>query len=330
MEGHSEPTSLTIKETSNVNRINVGVLGCGFWGRNHARVLNELDSCNLIAVADINAKKARTIGEKYNVKWYTDASRLIENKNIELISICTPTITHAKLSLEAIKAGKHILVEKPMTNTVKEAEEVIRSANRQNVKVMVGFIERFNPAVRKAVEIIKNGEIGDIVIASSRRVSRWPERIGDVGVIKDLAIHDIDLICHLFCDDVKQVYAVAGSLAHRFEDYANIILRFRNGRSAFIEANWLTPRKIRRLTLTGTEGILQVEYITQEVTVENQKMAYSPFFKKEEPLKLELEYFINAILKDETPKPSGEDGLKALKICEAALKSAKTHSPENL
>ena len=313
-----------------MNRINVGVLGCGFWGRNHARVLSELGSCNLIAVADINAKKARTIGEKYNVKWYTDASRLIENKNIELISICTPTITHAKLSLEAIKAGKHILVEKPMTNTVKEAEEVIRSANRQNVKVMVGFIERFNPAVRKAVEIIKNGEIGDIVIASSRRVSRWPERIGDVGVIKDLAIHDIDLICHLFCDDVKQVYAVAGSLAHRFEDYANIILRFRNGRSAFIEANWLTPRKIRRLTLTGTEGILQVEYVTQEVTVENQKMAYSPFFKKEEPLKLELEYFTNAILKDETPKPSGEDGLKALKICEAALKSAKTHNPENL
>jgi len=313
-----------------MGKLNVGVLGCGFWGSNHARVFSELDSCNLIAVADINAERSSAIGRKYHIEWYADASKLIDRKDIEFISICTPTITHAELALEAIEAGKHVLVEKPMTNTLEEAEEVTRSASRQNVKVMVGFIERFNPAVRKAEEIIKNGEIGDIVIASSRRVSRWPERIGDVGVIKDLAIHDIDLICHLFDNNVIQVYAVAGSLAHRFEDYANIILKFKDGRSAFIEANWLTPRKIRRLTLTGTEGILQVEYITQEITVENQKMAYSPFIKKEEPLKLELEYFINAILKDRIPKPSGEDCLKALKICEAALKSAKTHNPESL
>ncbi|MDQ1279836.1 MAG: hypothetical protein QG670_1098 [Thermoproteota archaeon] len=310
-------------------KLNVAVLGCGFWGKNHARVYSESTTCNLVAVGDVDAERARTTGEKYHVDWYADPLKLIERKDIEIISICTPTTTHAKLALEAIKDGKNVLAEKPMTSTVEEAKEVIGAAERQGVHVMVGFIERFNPAVRKAEELTGDGEIGSIVLASSKRVSRWPERIGDVGVVKDLAIHDIDLICHMFNSDVEQVYAEAGSLAHKLEDYANITLRFKDDRSAFIEANWLTPRKIRRLTLTGTEGIIQVEYITQEVTVENQKMMYMPMFNQEEPLKNELEYFARSIQKGEQPKPSGEDGLRALKICEAALRSAQTHHPEN-
>lgn len=111
--------------------------------------------------------RARTLGEKYHIDWYSDISKLIERKDLDFISICTPTITHAELALEAIKAGKHVLVEKPMTSTVEEAREVINSANKQNVKVMVGFIERFNPAVVKAKEIMENGAIGKVVLASS-------------------------------------------------------------------------------------------------------------------------------------------------------------------
>ena len=217
-------------------KVNVAVLGCGFWGTNQVRVFSELNACNLVAVSDINADNARAISEKYHVDMYIDPSQLLERKDVDFVSICTPTITHAKLALEAIGMGKHVLVEKPMTNTVEEAEEVIRKASSQNVRVMVGFIERFNPAVRKAKEIMEKGDIGKVVLASARRVSRWPERIGDVGVIKDLAIHDIDLICHLFGNEVTQVYAIAGSLAHRFEDYANITLSFKDGKSASIEA----------------------------------------------------------------------------------------------
>lgn len=154
-----------------MSKVNVAVLGCGFWGSNHTRVFSELNNCNLIAVADVNADRARSIGEKYHIKWYDDSSKLIERKDVEFISICTPTVTHAELALRAIEAGKHVLLEKPMTNTVKEAEDIINSARRKDVRVMVGFIERFNPAVRKAEELIKNGEIGGIVLASSRRVS---------------------------------------------------------------------------------------------------------------------------------------------------------------
>ena len=192
---------------------------------------------------------------------------------------------------------------------------------------MVGFIERFNPAVTKSIELIKNNEIGKIVLACSRRVTRRPQRIGDVGVIKDIGIHDIDLIRYVFGSKVKQVYAVAGNLSHKFEDYANIVMNFEDGKNAFVEANWLTPRKVRSLIITGTEGIINVEYITQQVTVEKQDQMYTPFFPQKEPLKLELEYFLKTTLNKQQPTPSGIDGLETLKICEAALQSSTTKKP---
>ena len=312
-----------------MEKLNVAVIGCGFWGKNHARVFSELDDCNLSAVVDIDPDRAREFGRLYNVECYTNLSSVLKKGNVDSVSICTPTVTHAKLALEAIKAGKDVLIEKPMTSTIEEAEEVITAAKLHDVKIMVGFIERFNPAVKRAEELIRSGEIGQIVMASARRVSRWPVRIGDVGVVKDLAIHDIDLMCLLFNDEVEQVYAVAGSVSHRFEDHAYIVLRFKKG-AAFIEANWITPKKIRTLTLTGTEGIIQVEYIKQSLTVENNNMMYLPVLSYEEPLKLELSHFVKSILNDERPKPSGEDGFRALRICEEALKSAKTHRPQNL
>jgi len=312
-----------------LEKLNVAVIGCGFWGKNHARVFSELDDCNLSAVVDIDPDRAREFGRLYNVECYTNLSSVLKKGNVDSVSICTPTVTHAKLALEAIKAGKDVLIEKPMTSTIEEAEEVITAAKLHDVKIMVGFIERFNPAVKRAEELIRSGEIGQIVMASARRVSRWPVRIGDVGVVKDLAIHDIDLMCLLFNDEVEQVYAVAGSVSHRFEDHAYIVLRFKKG-AAFIEANWITPKKIRTLTLTGTEGIIQVEYIKQSLTVENNNMMYLPVLSYEEPLKLELSHFVKSILNDERPKPSGKDGFRALRICEEALKSAKTHRPQNL
>ena len=189
---------------------------------------------------------------------------------------------------------------------------------------MVGFLMRFIPGVQRIREAVNKQEIGSIVYATARRVSQWPERIGDVDVIKDLAIHDIDIMRNLFAEDPVAVYAKAGSLKHRkFEDYAQIMLAFNEGKTAFIEANWLTPYKIRRLIVTGSEAIMTVDYLTQEVTVETAGQTLTPRYNWAEPLKLELQHFSNCVLRNKQPTITGKDGLKALQIAEAALKSAE-------
>jgi UDP-N-acetylglucosamine 3-dehydrogenase len=144
-----------------------------------------------------------------------------------------------------------------------------------------------------------------------------------VGVIKDLAIHDIDVTKYLFAEDPIAVYAKAGALKHKFEDYAQIMLTFNEGKTAFIEANWLTPYKIRKLIVTGSEAIMTVDYLTQEVTIETAGQTLTPRYEWVEPLKLELQHFSDCVLKNKQPVITGKDGLKALQIAEAALKSAK-------
>jgi UDP-N-acetylglucosamine 3-dehydrogenase len=307
-----------------MRKLNVAVVGCGSWGRNHARVYKDLQSAALLAVADVNQSVAEEIGERYNVDFYTNPDKVFKRSDVEAVSVCTPTVTHADIALTAIEAGKHVLVEKPMTDTIDEAESLIRGAEAQGVYLAVGFVERFNPAVNETIKKISEGEIGEVILAHARRVSRRPLRIGDVGVIKDLAIHDIDIVNQLFRSEVEEVFATAGNIAHQFEDYANIIVRFEGNRNAFLETNWLTPRKVRRLIVTGTNGLINVEYIPQEITVENNQGIYQPFIETKEPLRLELEGFVGSILGDRQPQPTGLDGLKALRICEAALQSAKT------
>jgi len=307
-----------------MKKLNVAVVGCGSWGRNHARVFKDLDSAALLAIADVDQSVAEEVGVRYNVDWYTDPKKIFDRSDIEAISVCTPTVTHADIALTAIKAGKHVLVEKPMTDTTDEAESLIRAAEAQGVYLAVGFVERFNPAVNETIKKISEGKIGEVILAHARRVSRRPLRIGDVGVIKDLAIHDIDIVNQLFRAEAEEVFATAGNIAHQFEDYANIIIRFEGNRNAFVETNWLTPRKVRRLIVTGTKGLINVEYIPQEITVENNQGIYQPFIETKEPLRLELEGFVGSILEDRQPQPTGLDGLRALRICEAALESAKT------
>ena len=184
---------------------------------------------------------------------------------------------------------------------------------------------RFIPGVQHIKKGIKDKKIGDLVCATAKRVSQWPERMGDVGVVKDIAIHDIDITRHLFDEDPIAVYAKTGRMKHRkFEDYAQIMLTFKGGKSAFIESNWLTPYKTRILVVTGSEAIMKLDYITQELTIENAKETVQPRIAWREPLKLELQHFANCVLKKEKPLITGMDGLKALRIAESALKSSAT------
>ncbi|MEM2424874.1 MAG: Gfo/Idh/MocA family oxidoreductase [Candidatus Bathyarchaeia archaeon] len=306
-----------------MDRVRVAVVGAGFWGRNHVRVLSEIPEVELVAVCDADGRRAEEIAGKYGLKPYKDSMEMYRAEEIDAITLCVWSSNLAKETIKALKAGKHVFVEKPMASSVEEALRSLRLAKAKGLKLQVGFIERFNPGVMKAKKAIEDGVIGTLVLATAKRVSRWPERIGDVGVIKDTAIHDIDVIRYLFNEDPVAVYAKAGSLRHRrFEDYAQIMLSFQSGKSAFIEANWLTPYKVRKLTITGSEAIINLDYITQEITIETSGETLTPRHEWEEPLKRELQHFIKCVLGDREPSVTGVDGVKALRIAEAALKSA--------
>jgi len=307
-----------------MSKLRVAVVGVGFWGKNHARVFSELPDTELTAICDLDLARAKIIAEKYGAQAFKDTRKMLKITNIDAVSICTWTTTHAVEALRVLKAGKHTLVEKPLASTIREAKRIVAIAKQNKTHLMVGFIERFNPGIQRAKLMMKEGAIGELVSATARRVSQWPERIGDVGVVKDYAIHEIDIMRKIFEEDPKTVYARVGNLKHKkFEDYAQIMLTFKHGKTAFIEANWLTPYKIRDLTLTGSEAILSLDYIKQEITVETSERTLKPRYEWKEPLKLELQHFAKSILADKEPEVTGIDGLKALMIAEAAMKSSE-------
>jgi UDP-N-acetylglucosamine 3-dehydrogenase len=306
-----------------MRRLGVAVIGTGFWGRNHARNFKELEETELLAICDINAEIAKAVAERFNVKAYTNAGKLLKRKDVEAVSICAWSTSLAKEALKALKAGKHVLVEKPMATNTKQAEKLLETAEKGGLHLTVGFLMRFIPGIRHIKEAIENRTIGNLVCATAKRVSQWPERIGDVGVVKDIAIHDIDVMRYLFNEDPIAVYAKTGRMRHKkFEDYAQIMLTFEGGKSAFIESNWLTPYKTRTLIVTGSKAIMKLDYIAQELMIEDAKETVQPRYPWREPLKLELRHFANCVLKKEKPLITGVDGLKALQIAEAALKSS--------
>ena len=308
-----------------MKRLGVAVVGTGFWGRNHARNFKELEETELIAVCDINTERAKKVAKQFHVKAYTNTGKMLKNKNIEALSICTWSTNLAKEALKALKKGKHVLVEKPMATNVKQAKKLLETAEKEGVYLSVGFLMRFIPGVQHIKKAIETKTIGELVCATAKRVSQWPERIGDVGVVKDMAIHDIDIMRYLFREDPTGVYAKTGIMKRKkFEDYSQIMLTFKSGKTAFIESNWLTPYKTRILIVTGSEAIMKLDYITQELTIEDAKKTVQPRYQWQEPLKLELQHFANCILKKEKPLVTGIDGLKALQIAEAALKSSAT------
>ncbi len=304
-----------------LRQLRVAVIGTGFWGRNQARVLRQLDCTELVCVCDVDAEAAKTFGTQFNVQYTIDAEDVLSRKDVDAVTICTPTMTHRQIAARALEAGKHVLVEKPMTDTVSEGRELLSLASRKGLRLMPGHIERFNPAVTHLKSLIEEGTLGNIILLHARRVGRWPERIGDVGVVRDTAIHDIDLARYVFKDEVDSVYAKIGSMRHTREDYAEIMLHFRNGGTAFIDANWLSPRKTRNLIVTGSEATVQLDYITQEITIENSEAAIKPNIERKEPLSAELAHFAQSILNDRPFMVNGEDGLKAVEICEAVLQS---------
>ncbi len=182
---------------------------------------------------------------------------------------------------------------------------------------------RFIPGLQQIRQSVEEKKIGSLVCATAKRVSQWPERIGDVGVVKDTAIHDIDVMHFISGEQPTSVYAKMGSMRiKKFEDYAQIMLTYADGKSAFIETNWLTPYKTRTLTVTGSEAIMRLDYITQDLSIEQQIETIQPRTVFQEPLKLELQHFVDCIVDKKKPIVTGEDGVQALEVATAAIKSS--------
>jgi len=303
-----------------LKRVNVGVIGVGAMGHNHVRVYSRLKNANLMAVSDLMKGTLAEVSKKYQTVGFVDYDNILKMPEIEAVSVCVPTTYHHSVVMGAIEQGKHVLVEKPIAFTLDEARDMIRAAKREGVKLATGHVERFNPAVLEAKKLIREGLIGEIVSVSAKRVGPFPPRIKDVGVTIDLAIHEVDVMAYLLDSPASKVYAHVGSRLEKceFEDHAEIMMEFYNGASGVLEVNWLTPYKQRKLEVTGTEGILALDYIDQDVEIfgKNARKVRVPHH---EPLMEELNSFLNSIIDDEKPKITGEDGMHALKVVLAAM-----------
>jgi len=303
--------------------LRVGVIGVGVMGANHLRAYCEFPNFEVVGVADVDWDVAQGLANRYDIVPFNNHEDLL-NENLDAISIAVPTTLHKKVALDAIQKGVNILVEKPIADTVENADEVIKAARQSGVKLMVGHVERFNPAVIKLKELIDSGLLGNVVSISAKRVGPYNPRIRDVGIILDLGTHDIDIMSYLIGERIKEVYASAGSVVHSHEDHAIITLNFSSGNSGVIETNWLTPHKVRNLTVIGSKGIAEVNYIEETLRIFDKEWVRDAKIEKEEPLKLELLHFIDCVQHDKKPLVSGEDGKHALEVALAAVESART------
>ena len=318
--------------------LRIGVVGTGSMGKNHARVCSELEQIELIGIADANSETAKNVASKLDTKPFFDYKELL--KEVDAVIVATPTITHYDIAMDFLNNGKHVLVEKPICNSVEKAQMLTKKAEETDLVLAVGHIERHNPAVKFIKDAMLNKKFGELITITSKRVSNFPGRIKDVGVIFDFGVHDIDVMRYL-AGNVESVYARAGKFNENIthEDHANIMLNFENNICGIVEVNWLTPTKIRKLFLTCSKNYVEADYMNQTVTmssssfkqVDEMDLYRVPIeyntnqiaLEKKEPLKNEIEDFINAIQQNKQPLATGEDGLMALKIVEAATKSYK-------
>jgi UDP-N-acetylglucosamine 3-dehydrogenase len=325
--------------------IKVAVIGVGSMGKNHARVYSELPEANLVAIADSDQELAAATAEKYNVHAYTDYYELLEKEKPDAVSIVVPTALHEKVGIVALEAGAHVLMEKPIAATVEEGQCLIEKARTVHKQLMVGHIVRFNPAMQALKQKLADGDLGRIFQVFCRRAGPFPARVRDVGVVVDLAPHDVDVMRFLIGAEPLRAYAETEQRIHtNHEDLLWGLLRFPDGVVGSLEINWLTPTKIREVLVLGERGLFRVDDLTQDLyfyenaqvngelwpalktlkgVSEGHMIRYA--IQRYEPLKAELQSFVSAI-KEERPVPvRGEDGLAALRLALALVKAGQTH-----
>lgn len=303
----------------------IAVVGVGGWGKNHARALSELEA--LSAVCDVDANKAKTFADKHDVNSYTSIDEMLKNEKLDGAIVSTPTSTHFAVAKQIMERRINVLVEKPMAPSFAECEQMRTIAKHNNIILTTGYIERFNPAVNDVKNFIAQKKYGDVLMLEFHRENRMPLNIHDVGIIYDTSVHDIDTALYLFNDKPHMVFARAGSVRGTHEDFAAIVLGFKDQKIAFIASNWITPKKVRQFIAVCTDAIITGDFITQEIRVDQGGDTLIPRREFQEPLMLELKNFIDAINGKAKPLVTVDDAISTTRVAEAALLSSKTGSP---
>ena len=310
------------------------VVGTGSWGKHHLRVLNDL-GC-LDSFVEMNDERRNLYEKKYSIKGFSNIDDLVKDHHVDIVNICTPTITHFEIAKTTLSNGISTLVEKPLTYSSSQGEELVTLAHDNNAALTVGFVERFNPVIIDIKNNLQKQTYGDPLLIEFQRENRWAGVTKDIGVILDSSVHDIDGARWLFNEEPNVVFArtgyvlnpkASGFVGTDYEDFATIVLGFKNGKTAIIIANWVTPYKVRRISVTCTDGNLSGDYMSQEIRLDDGNSVTIPTRKHEEPLVNELTSFINAVKSNTSPVVTGIDGLNTIKIAEAAITSAKRGSP---
>lgn len=301
--------------------LRIGVVGVGVMGSNHARVLSGLAGVTLIGVADTNMEQASLVARTLGCAAVATVDELLDLKP-DAVSIAAPTELHHQVALQCIARGVHVLVEKPIASTVAEGQEIVMAARRANVTLMVGHVERFNPAVEAIKQALRGESILSIGIT---RVGPFPPRMSSVGVVIDLAVHDIDLIRWFTDSDIIEVQPQVSSAVAEREDIALLQFRTANGVLAHINTNWLTPFKARTVTVATRAKYIMGDLLTRQVTecfgfqpdgsysMRHLSVGYS------EPLRSELVSFIEAVRTGGPPAVTGEEGVASLDIATRCL-----------
>ena len=291
--------------------VKVGVIGVGYLGQHHARIYAELEETELIAVVDIDRKKADMLAEKYGCKAYYDYKDVLDK--VDALSIVTPTTSHYDIAVNCLRARKDILIEKPITENIEEADELIRESEKSGCIIQVGHLERYNPAILAASEMFK-----EPIFIESERLSPFLGRGTDVDVTLDLMIHDIDIILSLVTIPVKEIRAVGAKVLTDKIDVAKAWIEFENGCTALATVSRLSPEKLRRLKVFQQDSYIAIDYQNSEIKryfKDGQGISFDitkP--EKKEPLKEELRDFIRCVHGRKKPKVSAVEGRNALEV----------------
>jgi UDP-N-acetylglucosamine 3-dehydrogenase len=316
-------------------QLKVAVVGAGSMGMNHLRVLRDFDDerVELVGVAEPHEPNLQHAMRRFHVAGFADYRQMARETMPDLVAVVAPTHLHFAVASYLLERGINVLLEKPMTSSVEEAEALIQLASMRGAKLAIGHVERFNPAVIEVKRRLVAGELGQVFHLHARRLGPFPPRIRDVGVTLDLATHDIDVMRYLADAEVEHVYSETRQHIHTtHEDLLLGVLRFTNQAIGVLDANWLTPTKVRELSITGEKGMYLINYLTQDVYFYQNDYSTTSWdalrsltgvsegtmtrlkIQKAEPLRLEYEDVLAAIRQDALPTVSGEDGLAILKV----------------